>query len=144
MQPNSASPNRPFVICDPACGTGGFLLASHEFIRRQRLDKAELRYLNTEQPLFRAAREVAFDDNQIPSEYRVLNAYGVCDDPEQLLSLYDFEADPRRFFISFVCMRKAHQSPDGGWRLHKWGYVGKQKPQCEYVYDEPEITQVYT
>jgi type I restriction enzyme M protein len=49
MLPNPGSLNRPFVICDPACGTGGFLLASHEFIRRRRLDKAELRYLNTEQ-----------------------------------------------------------------------------------------------
>ena len=42
-------PNRRFVICDPACGTGGFLLAAHEFIRRQKLDKAQLRYLNMEQ-----------------------------------------------------------------------------------------------
>jgi hypothetical protein len=38
-----------FVICDPACRTGGFLLAAHEFIRRQKLDKAQLRYLNAEQ-----------------------------------------------------------------------------------------------
>jgi hypothetical protein len=29
--------------------TGGFLLAAHEFILRQKLDKSQLRYLNTEQ-----------------------------------------------------------------------------------------------
>jgi type I restriction enzyme M protein len=29
------------VICDPACGTGGFLLAAHDFIRKHhKLDKA--------------------------------------------------------------------------------------------------------
>src|SRR6516225_4095132 len=50
MQPKSGSePNQRFVICDPACGTGGFLLAAHALIRRQKLDKSELRYLNTEQ-----------------------------------------------------------------------------------------------
>ncbi len=38
------------VVCDPACGTGGFLLATHEFIRNHhRLDKAQIRFLNTEQ-----------------------------------------------------------------------------------------------
>jgi type I restriction enzyme M protein len=37
------------VICDPACGTGGFLLAAHNFIRHHNnLNKAQLRHLNTE------------------------------------------------------------------------------------------------
>ncbi len=28
--------------------------------------------------------------------------------------------------------------------IHKWGgYIGKHKPQCEYIYDEPEIEKVY-
>ncbi len=37
------------VICDPPCGTGGFLLAAHDFIRKHhKLDKAQLRFLNTE------------------------------------------------------------------------------------------------
>src|ERR1700738_5174038 len=50
MEPQAGSePKERFVICDPACGTGGFLLAAHEFIRRQKLDKAQLRYLNAEQ-----------------------------------------------------------------------------------------------
>jgi len=49
MQPDPGSEPRRFVICDPACGTGGFLLAAHDFIRRQKLDKSQLRYLNTEQ-----------------------------------------------------------------------------------------------
>jgi len=34
------------VICDPACGTGGFLLAAHEYISKHyQLDKAEKRHL---------------------------------------------------------------------------------------------------
>lgn len=78
------------------------------------------------------------------NDVRTLNAYGVCDGPEQLLSLYNFEADPRRLFISMVPLRKKDQSP-GGWRWHKWGpYVGKQDPQCEYLMNEPVIEEVYT
>ena len=50
MKPKAGSePKERFVICDPACGTGGFLLAAHEFIPRQKLDKAQLRYSNAEQ-----------------------------------------------------------------------------------------------
>jgi type I restriction enzyme M protein len=42
MQPRSGE-----VICDPACGTGGFLLAAHDFIRHNnQLNKTQLRHLN--------------------------------------------------------------------------------------------------
>jgi len=35
-------------ICDPACGTGGFLLAAHSYIRNhQKPDKAQLKRLNS-------------------------------------------------------------------------------------------------
>jgi type I restriction enzyme M protein len=45
MQPQ---PNE--TICDPACGTGGFLLIAHEFIRNHnKLDKKQLMFLNTEE-----------------------------------------------------------------------------------------------
>jgi type I restriction enzyme M protein len=38
------------TICDPACGTGGFLLIAHEFIRNHnKLDKKQLTFLNAEQ-----------------------------------------------------------------------------------------------
>ena len=74
-----------------------------------------------------------------------LNEYGVCDSPEQLLSYYDFEADPRRLVISFARLEKANEPPEGGWRWHKWGpYIGTQDPQCEHLADEPEIEVVYT
>jgi type I restriction enzyme M protein len=39
---------RAFVIGDPACGTGGFLLAAHDYIlQHNKLDKDQLRYLKT-------------------------------------------------------------------------------------------------
>ena len=45
MQPH---PNE--TICDPACGTGGFLLIAHDFVRNHnKLDKKQLTFLNTEQ-----------------------------------------------------------------------------------------------
>ncbi|MGI8738951.1 MAG: type I restriction-modification system subunit M, partial [Gammaproteobacteria bacterium] len=35
-------------LCDPACGTGGFLLAAHDYVRKHNeLDKAQLKHLNT-------------------------------------------------------------------------------------------------
>jgi type I restriction enzyme M protein len=45
MQPQPSQ-----TICDPACGTGGFLLIAHEFIRdHNKLDKKQLTFLNTEE-----------------------------------------------------------------------------------------------
>src|SRR3989454_11984358 len=45
MQPQPSE-----TICDPACGTGGFLLIPHEFIRNHnKLHKKQLTLLNTQQ-----------------------------------------------------------------------------------------------
>jgi len=35
------------TICDPACGTAGFLLAAHTELRKQKLSKSQLAHLNT-------------------------------------------------------------------------------------------------
>ncbi len=35
------------TICDPACGTGGFLLAAHDCMSRMQLDKAQKKHLKT-------------------------------------------------------------------------------------------------
>lgn len=42
-------------------------------------------------------------------------------------------------------VRKADQTHDGGWRWNKWWgpYIGSQRPQFEYLYDEPEIDEVF-
>lgn len=74
-----------------------------------------------------------------------LSEYGVCDSPEQLLSLYDFDADPRKLVISMVEVRREHQPPEGGWRWHKWGsYIGEQNPEHEYLYYDKHIDRVFT
>lgn len=74
--------------------------------------------------------------------------YGVCDSPEQFKSKYldALRSDARyEYVVSFVHLRKSEQPSRGGWRWHKWGeYVGEKDPQCEYLYDEPEIEEVYT
>lgn len=73
-------------------------------------------------------------------------AYGVCDSPEQFMTALGdrLAADPSQFVISFTRIAKADEFPEGGWRWHKWGpYIGTQSPQCEYIYDEPEIEEVY-
>lgn len=66
-----------------------------------------------------------------------LSSFGVVDDVENLLSLYDFENDPRRLAITFTPIFKKDEPAEGGWRWHKWGpYYGAYKPQYEYLYDE--------
>ncbi len=74
------------------------------------------------------------------------NSYGVCDSPEQFMATVGpfLEASPDEYVVSFTPIRKADQPPDGGWRWHKWGpYIGEHRPQCEYIYDEPAIDEVY-
>jgi len=49
INPRVGTVKRPFTICDPACGTGGFLVAAHEFIRNQSASAGQLKYLNSRQ-----------------------------------------------------------------------------------------------
>ena len=74
-----------------------------------------------------------------------LNSYGVCDSPEQLYPYIKFlDTLDKKYAVFFTEMNKEDQSEEGGWRWEKWGeYVGKQKPMCQYLYDEPLINRVY-
>lgn len=71
--------------------------------------------------------------------------YGVCDSLEQLLEKYpELEAPGRGFLVTLHEVKKSEQSPQGGWRWHKWGeYIGTQNPTREYLYDEPAIESVF-
>jgi hypothetical protein len=75
--------------------------------------------------------------------------FGVCDDVEQILAHHpDIKESAQRFVVGVILFIKKLEQPRGlnygGWRWHKWGeYIGTQKPQCEYLGDEPEIEQVY-
>ena len=73
-------------------------------------------------------------------------SYGVCDHYQQILDQCATLTDPNREFMIFItAVCRDDQSEDGGWRWHKWGeYIGTQISMCEYLYDEPEIDQVYT
>jgi hypothetical protein len=96
-------------------------------------------YRNYRKPL---KKKDEYDDKE---QLLFLETYGVCDSPEQLLSIYDFEKDKRKLFICFVEIRRDDQPSDGGWRYHKWGeYVGEQNPQNEYIYYDKHIEKVYT
>ncbi len=75
------------------------------------------------------------------------SAYGVCDSPDQFMEKYGklLEDKPEWFVVSFVHIAKKDEDPQGGWRWHKWGpYIGNKEPTTEYLYDEPEIEEVYT
>ena len=88
----------------------------------------------------------------IPIESRDWNAimnglspYGVADSIDQIKEKYQEMINSENpIVISVTEMRKDEQPEDGGWRWHKWGeYIGKKEPQCEYLYDEPNIDSVY-
>lgn len=74
-----------------------------------------------------------------------INSYGVCDNVDQIFEQSIIESDPDRYFIvALTEVRKENQSPDGGWRWHKWGpYIGVHEPTMEYLYDEPDIESVF-
>jgi hypothetical protein len=77
---------------------------------------------------------------------KMRNNYGVCDDYKQVLKEYpELKKDKnRKFIVSMTPMFKDCQPKSGGWRWHKWGkYIGKQKPTCEYLYDEKDIELVF-
>lgn len=73
-----------------------------------------------------------------------INEYGVCDSVQQILDQCPELQDPKRhFIIAITPVVKAEQSPEGGWRWHKWGpYIGTFDHQFEYLYDEVGIDQV--
>lgn len=73
-----------------------------------------------------------------------INSYGVCDNHDQILQKCpELQDENRKFVITLTEVNKSDQPESGGWRWHKWGpYIGEQDPQCEYIYDEPEIESV--
>jgi ribonucleotide reductase alpha subunit len=74
-----------------------------------------------------------------------VECYGVADNIEQIKEFYkDQIASNNPIVISVTEINKNTQPEDGGWRWHKWGqYIGTMEPQCEYIYDEPEIDSVF-
>lgn len=75
-----------------------------------------------------------------------IGQYGVCDNYQQVLEKCpELRLDKdRKFIVTVTKIEKATQPSDGGWRWHKWGeYIGTQEPQCEYIFDEPDIEEVF-
>ena len=80
-----------------------------------------------------------WDAEDDEAEHGFFNCYGVCDTPDAFLARFGelLKADERKFAMSFTHIDKKSQSPEGGWRWHKWGpYIGEGRPTTEYIYDE--------
>jgi hypothetical protein len=79
------------------------------------------------------------------SGYDIRSNYGVCDNYEQVLNNYpELQNSDKKFVVSLTPMTKSEEPESGGWRWHKWGeYIGEQHPTHEYLYDEPEIEEVF-
>ena len=72
------------------------------------------------------------------------SSYGTCDNVQQILDEYPELQDPNRQFVVLVAtVVRAEQPSQDGWRWEKWGpYIGKLKPEHDYIYDETGIEQV--
>lgn len=80
-----------------------------------------------------------------------LAKYGVCDNAHQVIAYYKpfwgelLRNRGRKFVVFMTPVLRANQERVGGWRWHKWGkYIGTQKPQNEYLYDDKHIDLVFT
>lgn len=76
---------------------------------------------------------------------QLFGGYGVCDNYEQVLEKYPFIGlTENKYVLVLSPIFKKHQSPDGGWRWHKWGeYIGTHDIKHEYLYDEEGIEHVF-
>lgn len=94
--------------------------------------------------------EKIFDDYSYLDleEMSISYPYGVCDNYQQVLDRleninYYLNSD-EKFCIILSRIKKSNQPSKGGWRWHKWGeYIGDHKITTEYLYDEPNIDEVY-
>ena len=76
--------------------------------------------------------------------------FGLCDNAEQALAEFkkflskSKEYEQRSYIFLLSPIYRASQPEYGGFRYHKWGpYVGVQKPEHEYLYDDKHIDLVY-
>lgn len=75
----------------------------------------------------------------------IRTGYGVADNISQVYRKYRKVLNNPDYHVMVLInqVRKCDQPSSGGWRWHKWGdYIGYQKPQCEYLFNEPKIDQV--
>lgn len=90
-------------------------------------------------PIYKRDRDSEYSDHS-------RSYYGVADNLDQIKSLYAdlIHSEESNVVISLAKIEKVEEPEEGGWRWHKWGeYIGTQSPQCEYLYDEPEIESIY-
>lgn len=85
-----------------------------------------------------------FGSSNWPPGFATHGPCGVCDTYEQVLEHHKDVISQRESIVTLTPIERSKQSPEGGWRWHKWGeYIGTKKPTQEYLYDEPEIEKVY-
>lgn len=72
-------------------------------------------------------------------------SYGVCDSMANLMERTpELVTSEREFVVTMTRVRRTDQPESGGWRWHKWGeYIGTFDSQCEYLYDEVGIDEVF-
>jgi|AGFS01.1.fsa_nt_gi hypothetical protein len=88
----------------------------------------------------------AVSDGEAFFNQNLIGCYMVCDNVEQALEYWKGAIinPDEQYVIALMPVLKQGQPEDDGWRWEKWGkYIGTQNPQCDYLFDEPEINKVY-
>lgn len=89
-----------------------------------------------------------YNGGEEDSNGKFWSRYGLCDNPEQVLKKYKnshYMKNEEPYCILFTPLYREDEPETGGFRYHKWGsYIGKQKPQHEYLYDDKHIDLIYS
>lgn len=95
--------------------------------------------------LDKKGKPIERDDINLKNYDQHMDCYGVADNVKQIKKHYKEAIESENDIVITVTeIRKSDQPEEGGWRWHKWGkYIGKQKPQHEYLADEENIESVY-
>lgn len=111
-------------------GTRGLSLADTDRLHRFNSKGVVASYAFTE-----AAGAMLFSRKSLP-------AYGVADSVAQILTKYRAAIERQDQQLTLVCTY-VFRDTENDWRWAKWGkYIGKRRPRCEYLRDEPNIDHV--
>lgn len=73
--------------------------------------------------------------------------YGVCDNWEQVVEYHKelFSNPDKNYVVGLSTVIRANEPSEGGFRPHRWGpYIGTQKLEHEYFYDDTDVDKIYT
>lgn len=117
------------TVCDPACGTGGFLLAAYDFMKPQSQDRDKLRFLN-EKAIH------GFDNTPLVVTLASMNLYlhGIGTDRSPIICQDSLEKSPDQLVDVVLANPPFGQRPSGSVELNRDDfYVETKNNQLNFL-----------